>query len=199
MRAVIAAVVLAGGRGTRMGGRDKALLPLAGRPLVEHVIDRIAPQVDLVALSANGDPARFEHFGLPVLADCRPDRPGPLAGILVGMDWAAAEGATALVAVATDTPFLPTDLVARLGAAGPFAMAATPGEGGPERHPTAALWPLGLREELRASLEAGQRRVADWALARGCTTVPFADRRAFLNVNTAEDLTLAAAIAGDRA
>lgn len=196
MRAVIAAVVLAGGRGTRVGGRDKAFLPLAGRPLLGHVLDRIAPQVDLVALSANGDPARFARFGLPVLPDGRPDRPGPLAGILAGMDWAAGEGATALVAVATDTPFLPTDLVARLGAAGPFAMAATPGQGGPDRHPTAALWPVALRGELRTSLEAGQRRVADWALARGCATVPFADRRAFLNVNDAEDLALAAVIAG---
>ena len=192
------AVVLAGGRGTRVDGRDKALLPLDGRPLLAHVLARIAPQVDRVALSANGDPGRFARFGLPVLPDGRPDRPGPLAGILAGMDWAAGERATALLAVATDTPFLPPDLVIRLAAAGPFAMAATPGEGGPELHPTAALWPVALRHDLRAALDAGQRRVAGWALARGCATVVFEDARAFLNVNTGDDLARASAISGVR-
>jgi molybdopterin-guanine dinucleotide biosynthesis protein A len=195
--AAVAGVILAGGRATRMGGGDKGLIPLAGRPILARVIDRLAPQVDRLALNANGDPVRFARFGLPVLPDSVPGHPGPLAGILAGMDWAAGEGIAAIVTAAADTPFLPADLVARLRAAGlPLGMAATPGDAGPERHPTFALWPVALRGELRAALAEGERKVAAWADRHGCAPVLFPDASAFLNVNTAADLARAEALAG---
>ena len=109
-------VILAGGLATRMGGGDKCLLELASRPLLAHVIERLAPQAGPLALNANGDPARFAPFGLPVLPDSVPGFPGPLAGVLAGLDWAQALGAAQIVTVAADTPFFPTDLVARLQA-----------------------------------------------------------------------------------
>ncbi|MGB0439227.1 MAG: molybdenum cofactor guanylyltransferase, partial [Paracoccaceae bacterium] len=123
-------VVLAGGLARRMGGGDKALRTIAGRPLMSRVIERLSPQVDRIALNANGDPARFATLGLPVIADSITDYPGPLAGVLAGMDWAAGAGATHIVTVAADTPFFPTDLCKRLtdsiSEQAPIALAATP-------------------------------------------------------------------------
>ena len=126
-------VILAGGLATRMGGGDKGLKVVAGKRLLDHVIARLVPQCGPLAINANGDPARFAEFGLPVLADSLPDYPGPLAGVLAGLDWAAGLGAEAIVTVAADTPFFPADLVARLqAAAGPsgLALAASPDETG---------------------------------------------------------------------
>ena len=100
-----------------MGGGDKILRPLAGRRVIDHVLERLRPQVTQMALNANGDPARFASFDLPVIADSMADFPGPLAGVLAGMDWAAAEGAEHILTVAADTPFFPADLQARLSAA----------------------------------------------------------------------------------
>ena len=110
-------IILAGGRATRMGGGDKGRLKLGDRSLLDRVRDRLASQVGPVALNANGDPARFADLGLPVIADSVADCPGPLAGVLAGLDWAASLGADAVVTVAADTPFFPADLVARLKAA----------------------------------------------------------------------------------
>ena len=104
----ICGLVLAGGHGRRLGGADKALLPLAGRPLLGWLLPRLAPQVDALAISANGDPARFAAFGLPVLPDPVVDQ-GPLSGLLAGLDWAAGQGAQALLTVPADTPFIPLD------------------------------------------------------------------------------------------
>jgi molybdopterin-guanine dinucleotide biosynthesis protein A len=193
----IPGLILAGGSARRMGGGDKALLVLAGRPLLAHVVERLAPQVGRLALSANGDPARFAAFGLPVLADGEPAGAGPLAGLLAGLDWAAGLGAGALVTAAVDTPFLPRHLVARLGAAagaGGIAVACAPGGGGPERHPTAGLWPVALRERLRTDLAAGERRLGAWAEAQGCALARFPDPDAFFNVNTPDDLARAEAM-----
>jgi molybdenum cofactor guanylyltransferase len=190
----IPGLILAGGRARRMGGGDKGLLPLGGRPLIAHVIDRLAPQVGALALSANGDPARFAPFGLRVIADGAAAGAGPLAGVLAGLDWAAALGAAALVTAAADSPFLPPDLVARLAAAagpGGFAIAVAPGEDGPRRHPTCALWPVELRPALAAALARGERRVGAFAEAQGATEAHFADGRAFFNVNTPADLARA--------
>lgn len=189
-------IILAGGAARRMGGGDKPLRALGDGTLLSHVIGRIAPQVAGLALSANGDPARFARFGLAVLADADADRPGPLAGILAGMDWAAAAGAEAVVSVAGDTPFLPPDLVPRLllaGGGGP-ALAATAGG----RHPTFALWPVRLRDDLRAALERGERRVAAFADRHGAETALFPDRPfdPFFNVNTPDDLARARAMLG---
>ena len=186
---MIAGIVLAGGRATRMGGGDKALLPLGGRALLAHVLARLGPQVGAVAISANGDPARFAGFGLPVLADTVPGLPGPLAGVLAGMDWAAGLGMERLLCVAGDTPFLPVDLVARLGAH-PFAMAESLGR----RHPTVALWPVALRDDLRAALDGGEHRVGRFAMDHGAVGVAFdAPQDPFFNINTPEDLAEAEA------
>ena len=109
MNGKLPAVILAGGRATRMGGGDKSLKPLAGRPMLSHIIERLKPQVGLVALSANGDPARFEAFGLPVIRDTVSGFAGPLAGVLAGMEWALGTGnRDHLVSVAGDTPFFPS-------------------------------------------------------------------------------------------
>jgi molybdopterin-guanine dinucleotide biosynthesis protein A len=199
-RALIAGVILAGGRSTRMGGGDKTLLPLGGRSMLAHVVERLAPQVDALALSANGDPARFAAFALPVLPDPVPGQPGPLAGILAGIDWAAAIGAGALVATPGDTPFLPRDLVARLVAAGGGRRAAfvvTRGPAGPEMHPTTALWPVACRALLRDTLATGERRVRVLAEAAGAVAVEMAGD-AFANVNTPAELATAEARLAER-
>lgn len=182
-----------------MGGGDKGLLPLGGRPVLGHVIDRLAPQVAGLALNANGDPARFAGFGLEVFADTIPGFAGPLAGVLAGLDWAAARGASHVVTAAADTPFFPADLVARLAAAAeqagaPIAIAATPDEQGEIRnHPTFGLWPVALRDDLRMDLGAGMRKVGQWTAKHGAVqavfeTGPFDP---FFNVNTPEDLARA--------
>lgn len=192
-------VILAGGLATRMGGGDKCLLEVGGQTLLQHCIDRLAPQVDGLAINANGDPARFDHFGLPVLADSIDGFAGPLAGVLAGLDWAAGQGARHILTVAGDTPFFPDDLSARLHAeASPIAMAATQVAGrGLSRHPTFGLWPVDLRDDLRAALGEGVRKVVIWADKHGCgwaefPTDPFDP---FFNVNTPDDLAQAEALA----
>ena len=154
--------------------------------MLAHVVERLRPQVAALALNANGDPARFAAFGLPVLADATADFAGPLAGVLAGLDWAAAEGASAIVTAASDTPFFPArprrGLVAAGG--GGLADAATPGPEGARRHPTFGLWPVGLREELRAALAMGARKVGAWAEAQGAASRRFPAGEAFFNVNT---------------
>ena len=193
-------VILAGGRATRMGGGDKGLRMVGGRRLIDHVIDRLAPQCGRLAINANGDPARLAGFGLPVLPDSLADHPGPLAGVLAGLDWAAALGATAIVTAAADTPFFPTDLVARLRAgAGPsgLCLAASPDETcRVQRHPTFGLWPVALRDDLRAALVGGLRKIVIWTDAHGAGQAVFdsAPFDPFFNVNTPEDILTAEAL-----
>lgn len=194
-----AGVILAGGLATRMGGGDKGLLDLGGRRLIDHVLDRLRPQVSSVVLNANGDPARFAEFSVPVIADSIAGHAGPLAGVLAGLDWAASAGQTAIVTVAADTPFFPIDLVSRLceGAAiagATIALAATPDpERGQVQHPTFGLWPVALREDLRQALNGGLRKVVLWTDKHNATMVPFGNVQGdpFFNVNTPEDLETA--------
>lgn len=181
-----------------MGGADKALLPLAGRPLIAHVLERLAPQVEAVLISANGDPARFAAFGRAVVADARPQGPpsqGPLSGILAALLAAQRLGATHLVSTPVDTPFLPGDLTPRLllaaeGAPEGLALAATP-DGD---QPATALWPVTLAPALAAYLAAGGARVTGFADAHGAARARFAEARAFLNLNTPGDLAAAEAL-----
>lgn len=195
-------VILAGGLATRMGGGDKGLLELGGRPILNHVIDRLTPQVGALALNANGDPARFAGYGLPVVGDSIQGFAGPLAGVLAGLDWAADQGAQAIVTAAADTPFFPRDLVARLwaqaeGQAHPLVLAATPDPvRGQVRHPTFGLWPVALRDDLRAALQDGLRKVVLWTDAHDgrCAVFPDAPFDPFFNVNTPDDLEQARAL-----
>ena len=186
-------LILAGGRARRMGGGDKPLLRLGGRTLLERVIERLGPQCGAgLALSANGDPARFSGFPGPILPDPLPDHPGPLAGILAGLDYAAVQGIAQVVSVSGDAPFLPEDLVARLLAVAPetgIALAAS----GERQHFTIALWPAALREALRNYLECGERRVGAFIALHGAAVAswPVAPVDPFLNVNTPADLAAA--------
>ncbi len=192
----LAGVILAGGQARRMGGGDKALLPLGEATVLDCVITRLAPQVAMLALNANGDPARFSRFGLEVIADDVPGHPGPLAGILAAMDFAAERGFGAVVTAAADTPFLPLDLVARFnekaGECGaPIILAATrDDEGRLQRHPVFGLWRVSLRNELRAALAQGLSKVQLWADHHGAAMAEFPAGPVdpFFNINRAEDL-----------
>jgi molybdopterin-guanine dinucleotide biosynthesis protein A len=193
-------LLLAGGQSRRMGGGDKALRALGGISLLARVIERLRPQVDALVLNANGDPARFAAFGLPVVADSIADFAGPLAGVLAGLDWAAAHRPDCpfVLSVATDAPFLPRDLAARLVAAlteagADLACAASGGRA----HPVFALWPVRLRDDLRrAVIKEGVRKVDQWTARHRLVTATFADRPVdpFFNANRPEDLATAAAL-----
>ena len=196
----VVGLLLAGGLSRRMGGGDKALRLLGGVSLLDRVIDRIRPQVEALVLNANGDPARFARFGLPVAPDSVPDFAGPLAGVLAGLDWAAANrpDCAYVVSVATDAPFLPKDLVARFAAGIEAAHAdlACAASGG-QAHPVIGLWPVRLREDLRhAVAEEGIRKVDQWTARHSLATVVFGSEPIdpFFNANRPEDFDAAAAL-----
>jgi molybdopterin-guanine dinucleotide biosynthesis protein A len=180
-----------------MGGGDKTLRLLGGRPILAHAIERARPQVVALALNANGDPERFRAFGLPVIADSVAGFAGPLAGILAGLDWMAeaASTATHLASFATDAPFLPRDLVARLVAGldgGRFEIACAASGG--RAHPVFALWPLSLRDALsRALCEEDIHKVDRFTARYRLATVEFASEPVdpFFNANRPEDLETA--------
>jgi molybdopterin-guanine dinucleotide biosynthesis protein A len=192
----VVGVLLAGGQSRRMGGGDKSLRLLGGRAILDRVIDRFRPQVGRLILNANGDPSRFAATGLAVAADSVEGFAGPLAGILAGLDWAAANAGSALwiATAATDAPFLPRDLVSRLVVAteegADLVCAASNGRS----HPVIGLWPVRLREDLRRALtEGGVRKVDAWTARFRLAVVDFpADPvDPFFNVNTPEDLAAA--------
>ncbi len=198
----VAGVLLAGGQSRRMGGGDKCLRDLAGRPILAHILERVAPQVGPLLLNANGDPARFAAFGLPVAADVVGGYAGPLAGVLTGLEWAAAEapGVAWVASFACDAPFLPRDLVARLAAAvadegAEMACAASGGR----PHPVFGLWPVALRGALRRALvEEEIRKVDRWTARYRLVEVAFPPLETaagpldpFFNTNEAEDLRAA--------
>jgi molybdopterin-guanine dinucleotide biosynthesis protein A len=187
----IAALVLAGGEARRLGGGDKPLLRVGGCTMLASVI--AALEVPDIAISANGDPARFARFALPVLPDGAFAGQGPLAGLLAGLEWAASLGMTALLTAPGDTPFLPTGLASRLAPAPGCA------ESGGRRHHLVALWPVSCAQALHDLLSApGPRRVAVFAEHIGMRPVDFAVRTfdPFANVNTCDELAQARAYAG---
>jgi molybdopterin-guanine dinucleotide biosynthesis protein A len=177
-----------------MGGGDKPLRTIAGRSILAHVVERLSPQCDSLVVNANGDPARFADYGLPVVADSVPDFAGPLAGILAGLDWMAANRPANewLVSVAADTPFIPRDLVARLHEARaaqnvPLACAASGGW----THPVIGLWPVSLRDDLRRALTVeDERKIDRWTARHGCASAewPVEPVDPFFNANRPEDL-----------
>ena len=204
----IAGLVLAGGRSRRMGGGDKSLLPLGARRLIDHALWRLEPQVRRLAISASGDPVRFGLPGIPILPDTIPGGLGPLAGVLAGLEWAGTlPGVGGLVTVATDTPFLPVDLVERLGAARSSGTPVVVAASGGRPHPVVALWPLSLTADLRRFLEAGETFKAMRFLEKtGYATVSFSAANLpggsvdpFFNVNTREELAIASRLLGESA
>lgn len=181
----IAGVIIAGGKSTRMGGHEKAFLKLAGKPLLQHVIDRLRPQVEALAINANGDAARFAEFGLPVIADTH--RVGtPLAGLEAALAWGKAQNAELVLTVPSDSPELPVDLVRRLRPEAP-AIATSNGQD----HYLTGLWPVPLHAMLlNAMQERGLRAVKDFARLAGVRRVewPVLPRDPFLNLNSPEDV-----------
>jgi molybdopterin-guanine dinucleotide biosynthesis protein A len=203
---LISGLILAGGQSRRMGGGDKALLDLGGKPVLAHVIATIRPQVGTLILNANGDPERFAGFGLPVVPDTITGFAGPLAGLLAGLRRTAANlpGTPYVASVSSDAPFLPSDLVARLldavsGRPRAVAVAASDGK----MHPVIGLWPVALADDLAAALAAGLRKAHTFAEQHGAIPVsfPFAEMHGrkidpFFNANTPEDLDTARALLG---
>ena len=190
----IPGVLLAGGLARRMGGGDKPMRTIAGRTILDRVIARLKPQCNGLILNANGDPARFATFGLPVIADGVADFPGPLAGILAALDWAAANrpDLKLVLSAAADCPFLPRDLVSRLHGAleaenAELAVAASDGQS----HPVIGLWSVALREQLRHALVVEDVRKIDRWTARfrlATVTWPTTPLDPFFNANTMDDI-----------
>jgi molybdopterin-guanine dinucleotide biosynthesis protein A len=190
----IPGVLLAGGLARRMGGGDKPMRSIAGKTILERVIARLGSQCDGLILNANGDPARFAAFGLPVIADSVADFPGPLAGILAALDWMAIHrpDVTMVLSAAADCPFLPRDLVARLESRrvaehAELAVAASDGQ----THPVIGLWNVRLRDELRHALvKEDIRKIDRWTARYPLATVtwPTSPVDPFFNANTVEDI-----------
>jgi molybdenum cofactor guanylyltransferase len=197
----IPGVLLAGGLARRMGGGDKPMRTIGSKTILARVIARLKPQCDGLVLNANGDPARFAAFGLPVIADDVADFPGPLAGILAALDWAAANRPTVslVLSAAADCPFLPRDLVSRLYQAlaeqnAQLAVAASDGQS----HPVIGLWSVALREELRHALVVEDvRKIDRWTARYKVATVtwPTAPLDPFFNANTMDDIAEAERLA----
>lgn len=202
-RISVLGIILAGGQARRLGGGDKALKELAGRPLLAHAVERLAPQVSQTVVNANGNPARFDSFGLPVAGDTVEGFIGPLAGVLAGMEWAAENAPECpwIVTCATDAPFFPIDLVAQLQMAVDSAgadMACAESNG--RTHPVFGLWPVELRAELRHALVHKEiRKVDRWTADYGLITVDFPALiiDPFFNINRPADLEIATRIVAD--
>jgi molybdopterin-guanine dinucleotide biosynthesis protein A len=193
-------LVLAGGLARRMGGGDKARIRLGGATILSRVLTCLKPQCERIIINANGDPARFADAGVPVVADDVPDFAGPLAGILAGLDWAAAHAPQIewLLSVPGDCPFLPKDLLARLhearlAADTPLACARS----GEWRHPVVGLWPVALREDLRRALtQESLHKIEIWTARHGIAIAdwPAEPVDPFFNVNTPDDAARAEAL-----
>jgi len=192
----IAGLVLAGGLARRMGGGAKALQPLAGRPLLAHVLDRVAPQCDAMALNANGDPRPYAGFGHPVLPDVVDGFAGALAGVLAGLEWLAMTDAEWLLTVPTDAPFLPRDLVQRLLAATGDGVETVVARSAGRTHPVVALWHRSLLQPLRVALiEQDIRKIDRFTAAHKTLHVDWSTTAGdpFVNINTPDELAAAEA------
>ena len=197
-------LILAGGLARRMGGGDKTLIRIGDRAILERAIARLTQQCAGLLINANGDASRFSRFGLPVVTDDIEGFAGPLAGILAGLDWVAANAPAIewMLSVPGDCPFLPRDLVARLHAARmadalPLACARS----GEWRHPVVGLWPVALRHDLRRALGNGLRKIEAWTERHGVALAawPVEPVDPFFNVNTPEDAAEAERMAQDGA
>jgi molybdopterin-guanine dinucleotide biosynthesis protein A len=199
----VVGVLLAGGKSSRMGGGDKCLRELGGKPILTRIIERLRPQVSDIVINANGDSSRFAAFGLPVVSDSVAGYQGPLAGVHAALEWVRANrpGIGHVVTVATDTPFFPANLVRRLLDAGGDASAFRIAQSEVGTHPVIGLWPVGLTAALEASLERGERKVTAWTKDHGAVPVFFLPVDVggrsidpFFNINAPEDLAAAEAL-----
>ncbi len=203
----VVGVLLAGGKSSRMGGGDKCLRELGGKPILTRIIERLQPQVSEIVINANGDPARFDAFGLPVVSDSVAGYQGPLAGVHAALEWVKANrpGVEHIVTVATDTPFFPADLVHRFLDAAGDASAFRVAQSDMGVHPVIGLWPIGLSEPLETSLARGERKVTAWTKDHGAVPVFFSTVDVggqsidpFFNINAPEDLAAAEALLSER-
>jgi molybdenum cofactor guanylyltransferase len=188
-------LILAGGQGSRMGGLDKGLVPLHGRPMIAHVLERFAPQVSRLALNVNRYHLEYESFSLPLVSDTLSGFPGPLAGLAAGMEFfqntCGAVLTDWIVTTPCDSPFLPTDLVETLRAeaqqrGAPIAVARTPSGA----QPVFAVYQIGLLASLQSFLTSGKRKIDVWTAQHSAIHVDFADENAFTNINTLAELRL---------
>lgn len=204
----VVGVLLAGGRSSRMGGGDKCFRMLGGRTILARILDRLAPQVSDIIINANGDPARFETLGVPVVADSVVGYAGPLAGIHAGLEWVKANrpGVTHAVTMAADTPYFPVDLVPRLLQASDDDSVLRIAKSEAGTHYVIGLWPVMLAGALKASLERGERRAGAWTQDHGAVEVSFPSVDVggcvidpFFNINAPEDLARAEALISEGA
>jgi len=196
----VGSVILAGGKGSRMGGADKAFVNLAGKPLIAHVLARLTPQVADLVTSANGDLSRFRSLGLPAVADSIGGFAGPLAGLLAGLEWHAEyrPDIPYVACVPTDTPFFPSDLVARLLAEAEREQRPVVARSQSGAHPVIGLWPVATAHALRDALDAGIRKVGAWTELQATAEVAFPATEIggktvdpFFNINRPADLAMA--------
>ncbi len=199
----VAGLLLAGGKSSRMGGGDKCLRLLAGKPILARVVERLKPQVSGIVINANGDASRFAAYGLPVVADSIAGFAGPLAGVHAGLKWIGANrpGITHVVTVATDTPFFPLDLVERLSAEARDDLTPSVARSDEGVHPVIGLWPVALAAAIEEFLERGERKVGRFAEEQGAVEVCFPRVEVggmavdpFFNINAPEDLARANAM-----
>jgi len=204
----VVGVLLAGGRSSRMGGGDKCLRVLGGKPILARIIERLRPQVSDIVINANGDPSRFAAFGLPVISDSVAGYQGPLAGVHAALEWVRANrpGVDHVVTVATDTPFFPADLVARFLDAGEGSAEFCVAQSDEGTHPVIGLWPVSLAQALEDSLKRGERKVTAWTKDHGAVPVFFPAIEVggrnidpFFNINAPEDLAAAEALLSEGA
>lgn len=206
--APVVGILLAGGTSSRMGGGDKCLRPLGGSPILAHIIERLTPQVSGMILNANGDFGRFAQFGLTVVEDSVAGHAGPLAGVQVGLQWIRQNRPDIAygVTVATDTPFLPADLVQRFLAVQGDRPALAVARSAAGVHPVVGLWPVTLADDIDDSLKRGLHKVGGFTAQHGAIEVPFppvtiggTEIDPFFNINRPEDLALAEALMSEHA
>ena len=199
----VAGILLAGGRSSRMGGGDKCLRLLGGKPILAHIIERLTPQVSDIVINANGEASRFARFGLPVVPDSVAGFAGPLAGIQAGLEWIEANrpGVRYVVTVATDTPFFPRDLVQRFLAKRVHRSSLVVARSAEGTHPVIGLWPVALAGDIEQSLQQGMHKVGGWTEQHGAVEVSFPPVAIggrtidpFFNINRPEDLAEAEAL-----
>lgn len=204
----VVGILLAGGRSSRMGGGDKCLRVIHGKPILARIIARLRPQVSDIIINANGDEARFAAFGLPVVADSIAGYAGPLAGVEAGLAWVKTNrpGVNYAVTVATDTPFFPEDLVEKLVAASDDESELRVARSEVGMHPVIGLWPVALGDALKASLERGERKAGAWVKDHDAIEVFFPSLEVrgrtldpFFNINAPEDLAKAEALVSESA